>query len=173
MLWQSVFRALQTYFAARDWDALAQDFADDYCLDDRRRVVNAGVRHGRDAGVENTRVAAEIGLLTNTTSTIIASRGERLTLERFHASGADHESIQNDALNIVEIDADERIAAVVMFDVDDIDAAFAELDARYLAGEAAAHAHTWSVIAGTYAALTGTNFLRRRRIRFTSTIGRS
>ena len=40
-----------------------------------------------------------------------------------------------------------------MFDLDDIDAAFEELDARYLAGEAAAHAHTWSVIAGAYAAL--------------------
>ena len=39
-----------------------------------------------------------------------------------------------------------------MFDPDDIDAAFEELDARYLAGEAAAHAHTWSVIAGAYAA---------------------
>ena len=39
------------------------------------------------------------------------------------------------------------------FDLDDIDAAFEELDARYLAGEAAAHAHTWSVIAGVYAAL--------------------
>ena len=144
---------ISAHIAARDWDALAQDFADGYCLDDRRRVVNAGVMHGRDAGVDNTRVAAEVGLLTNTTSTIIASRGERLTLERFHASGADHESIQNEALNIVEIDADERIAAVVMFDVDDIDAAFAELDARYLAGEAAAHAQTWSVITRAYAAL--------------------
>ena len=40
-----------------------------------------------------------------------------------------------------------------MFDPDDIDAAFAELDARYLAGEAAAHAHTWSAIAKAYAAL--------------------
>ena len=46
----------------------------------------------------------------------------------------------------------DRIAAVVVFDVDDIDAAFEELDARYLAGEAAAHAHTWSVIAEAYAA---------------------
>ena len=55
-------------------------------------------------------------------------------------------------LSIVEIDADERIAAHVVFDLDDIDAAFAELDARYLAGEAAAHAHTWSVIAQAYAA---------------------
>ena len=50
-------------------------------------------------------------------------------------------------LSIVEIDADERIAARVVFDLDDIEAAFEELDARYLAGEAAAHAHTWSVIA--------------------------
>ena len=55
-------------------------------------------------------------------------------------------------LSIVEIDADDRIAASVVFDPDDIDAAFEELDARYLAGEAAAHAHTWSVIAGAYAA---------------------
>ena len=60
-------------------------------------------------------------------------------------------------LAVVEIDADERIAAVVVFDPDDIDAAFAELDARYLAGEAAAHAHTWSVIAGATPRSTGTN----------------
>ena len=40
-----------------------------------------------------------------------------------------------------------------MFDPDDIDAAFEELDARYLAGEAAAHSHTWSVISQAYAAL--------------------
>ena len=39
-----------------------------------------------------------------------------------------------------------------MFDPDDIDAAFEELDARYLAGEAAAHAHTWTVIAQVQAA---------------------
>ena len=63
------------------------------------------------------------------------------------------ETIQNDALNIVEIDADERIAGNVVFDLDDFDAALAELDARYIAGEAAAHAGTWSVIAGSFAAL--------------------
>jgi hypothetical protein len=148
---RSVAERISSHIAARDWGALAQDFADNYCLDDRR-VVNAGVMHGRGAGVDNTRVAAEVGLLTKTASTIIASRGERLTLERFHASGADRESIQNEALNIVEIDADERVAAVVMFDLDDIDAAFEELDARYLAGEAAAHARTWSVIARECAA---------------------
>ena len=61
--------------------------------------------------------------------------------------------VRHELLGIVEIDADDRIAARVVFDLDDIDAAIAELDARYLAGEAAAHAHTWSVIARAYAAL--------------------
>ena len=52
-----------------------------------------------------------------------------------------------EVLGVVEINADERIVATVAFGIDDIDAAFEELDARYLAGEAAAHAQTWSVIA--------------------------
>ena len=57
-------------------------------------------------------------------------------------------------LGLVEIDADNMTRAVVPFDSDDLDAAFAELDARYLAGEAAAHADIWSVITKSYA---GTN----------------
>ena len=32
------------YFAARDWDAMAEILADDISSDDRRRVVNAGIR---------------------------------------------------------------------------------------------------------------------------------
>ena len=53
-----------------------------------------------------------------------------------------------------------------MFDLDDIDAAFAELDARYLAGEAAGHAQAWSEIVQGYAALN------RHEIPPTSLIGR-
>ena len=56
-------------------------------------------------------------------------------------------------LGVVEINSHDQIAAIVVFDLDDFDAAIAELDARYLAGEAAAHAHTWSVISEAYAAL--------------------
>ena len=63
------------------------------------------------------------------------------------------DAFRTEVLCVVEIDADERIVASVSFDLDDIDAAFEELDARYLAGEAAAHARTWSVITGTYAAV--------------------
>ena len=102
--------------------------------------------------IKNLQVAADVGFELSMLSAI-AIRGERLVLARVRAAGRDPEAIQNDALNVVEIDADERIVAAVMFDLEDFDAAIAELDARYLAGEAAAHAHTWSVIAGSYAAL--------------------
>ena len=56
-------------------------------------------------------------------------------------------------LGLVETDLDGHIAAVILLDLEDIEAAFEELDARYLAGEAAAHARTWSVISGSYAAI--------------------
>ena len=90
-------------------------------------------------------------------------RAPRPRRARFSGDDQRPEAFRTEVLGIVEIDADDRIAATVMFDPDDIDAAFEELDARYLAGEAAAHAHTWSVIARAYAALNRRELPRRRR----------
>ncbi|OMC26522.1 hypothetical protein A5737_14700 [Mycobacterium colombiense] len=139
-------------FAARDWDSMAQIFAADYYNDDRRRVVNAGVRNGRDAAIEDLRVSTDVGLLTNITAELIASRGGRLILVRLGASGRDHPAIQLDVLQVLEYNADEQITAAVQFDPEDIDLACEELETRYLAGEAAAHARTWSLMQRTYAA---------------------
>ena len=92
--------------------------------------------------------------LTNITSTVIATRGERLALSRTRfwprpaARGVRRRGAQHRRDRRRRADRGTGIA----FDLDDIDAAFEELDARYLAGEAAAHAHTWSVIARSYAA---------------------
>ena len=138
------------HFAARDWDAVAQLSADDMSTDDRRRVVNAGIQHGRDAKIANMRALADVGV-TNTTSDGHCDPW-RTPRPQSHRRAAAVPRI-HEVLNIVEINADERIVAVVVFDLDDFDAAIAELDARYLAGEAAAHAHTWSVITRAYAAL--------------------
>ncbi len=69
-------------------------------------------------------------------------------------------------IDVVEINADNQIVSQVIFDVDDIDAALEELDARYLAGEAAAHSHTWSLIARAYA-----GFNRRRNPRGDAGLG--
>jgi class 3 adenylate cyclase len=142
------------YIAARDWDAMAEVIAEDACSDDRRRVVSAGVRRGRDAMIEELRAVVDVGV-KDIESVVIATRGDRLALMRTRASGGDKrpEAFRVELLNIVEIDTDNRIAAGVMFDIDDIDAAFEELDARYVAGEAAAHAHTWAVIARALAAI--------------------
>jgi DNA-binding SARP family transcriptional activator len=144
-----VFERLYSYFAAGDWDAVAKITANNVSVDDRRRVVNAGIRHGRDANIKDAQATVDVGFTMTVVGTT-ATRGERLALMRVRVSGSDSETIQNDALNIVELDADERIAADVVFDLDDLDAAIAELDSRYIAGEAAAHAGTWSVIARAY-----------------------
>jgi len=142
------------YFAQRDWDAVAEMLAEDIFDDDRRRVVNAGTLRGRDDVIADVSALADIGA-KNVASEVIAIRGARLVLNRARYSGSDErpEAFYVDALDIVEIDADERFVAHVAFDLYDIDAAFAELDARYLAGEAAAHSRTWSAIASGYAAL--------------------
>lgn len=143
---------LLTHLAAHDWDAMAQTMTDDIVVDDRRHVVNAGVRHGREAAIADSRAIADLGVMT-TTSTAIAARGEHLILTRLRAFGADPESFQIEILHLVQVVRDDQVAAIVMFDPDDIEAAFEELDKRYLDGEAAAHAHTWSIITHGFAAL--------------------
>ena len=146
-----VCERLLACFAAREWDALAETLADDVSTDDRRRVVGEGIRLGRDAVIAEISALAELGV-KNATSEFIATRGSHLVLRRFCTSGRDQrpEEFHVEVLDVIEINADERIVARVVFDPEDIDAAIAELDARYLAGEASAYAHTWSVITGTY-----------------------
>jgi class 3 adenylate cyclase len=152
------YERLRAYFAARDWYAVAELIADDIANEDRRRVVNQGMRVGRDATVASMRATADLGV-TNLTATVLATRGARLALtrDRFSVDDPGTEAfeagvLEAEVLGIVEIDAHDRIAARIAFDSDDIDAAFAELDARYLAGEAAAYANTWSAITRNYAA---------------------
>ena len=40
---------------------MAEMLADDIAIDDRRRVVNSGVRHGRDDHIADMRAVADIG----------------------------------------------------------------------------------------------------------------
>jgi hypothetical protein len=85
----------------------------------------------------------------------VAIRGDRLALSRETFRDADevNQPITVELIVLTEVADAELVSYTVFFDPDDIDAAFAELDARYLAGEAAAHAHTWSLIVGAYATL--------------------
>jgi hypothetical protein len=69
----------ETYFAARDWNAVATVLAPDICSDDRRRVVGGGLLRGRDAVMAATVASAEAELKIQR-SDPIATRGERLVL---------------------------------------------------------------------------------------------
>ena len=148
---------LFSYIAAGDWHAVTQATAENVSVDDRRRVVNAGILHGRDANIKDAQATVGVGFAMTMVG-VLATRGERLALIRVRVSGRDAGAIQNDALTVVEIDADDRIVAGVVFDLDDFDAPFAELDARYITGEGAAHAGTWSLIAGAFVALNRHEF---------------
>ena len=120
---------------AADWDAIASILAVDFCSDDRRRVTGAGTRRGRDAEIESMRVAADLG--AKFTVEVIATRGDRLVLTRARVS-VDQQQQQGffaDMLALVETNLDGHIAAAILLDLEDIEAAIAELDARYLAGE--------------------------------------
>jgi hypothetical protein len=149
-----VYERLNSCFAARDWAAITELLADDVSTDDRRRVVNSGRRRGRDAVIAEISAFAAIGVTTFTTD-IIAIRGERLVLGHSRTSNGDQrpDAFHNEVLRIVEIDACDRIAAVLAFDLDDFDAAVEELDTRYLAGEAAPYSAVWSAVVHGYVAL--------------------
>ena len=144
---------LQTAFASGDWTAIAENLAQDIATEDRRRPVNAGIRRGRDAEISGLRAAAAVGT-TAITSSLLAFRGRHLVLGRFDFSSNSElrNAFHSEMLGAIETDSDGRVASIVVFDPDEIDSAIAELDARYIAGEAAAHANAWSVIAKSYAA---------------------
>ena len=141
------------YLGAQNWAAMADILADDRCRDDRRRAVNAGLWAGRDVVIAELRETTDFGVLIGI-SELIATRGQRLVLGRVRWSASDQgaEAFQSEALCITEVEGDGQIAAIVMFDPDDLEGAIAQLDARYLAGDAAAHTEIWSVITRTYAA---------------------
>src|SRR5262249_34277103 len=82
------------------------------------------------------------------TPAILATRGERLALVRWVWSGAADTfgPSEIEFLEVVEVDASGRQTLNVTFDPGALDAAYAELDARYATGEAAAHARPLEVI---------------------------
>jgi hypothetical protein len=85
----------------------------------------------------------------------IAIRGSHLSLahEVWRDSDEENNPIAVELLTVMEVGDAGLLRVGVAFDPDDIDAAFAELDARYRDGESAAHARTWSVVAGAFSTL--------------------
>jgi class 3 adenylate cyclase/ketosteroid isomerase-like protein len=86
---------------------------------------------------------------------VLATRGDRLALVRmrFEASDGSIAPDDIDYLSIIEVDRHGVRTDQVRFELGDVDAAYAELDARYAAGEAQDHAAMWSALSGPRDAL--------------------
>ena len=93
---------------------------------------------------------------TTLTASLLATRGERVALFhiRLEVAGDVVGPSEIEHLNVNEVNASGAPVALVRFDAGDLDAAYAELDARFAAGEARIHArvaaslksfvHAWS-----------------------------
>lgn len=90
----------------------------------------------------------------------LAIRGARLSLTRdtYRDATATDQPITGEHLTLTEVDDDNLVRTSIRFDPDDIDAAVRELDARYVAGEAAAYSDTWSKSLTLTPHSTGTNY---------------
>jgi hypothetical protein len=133
-------RELFERFNARDWAGVEALAAPELVFDERRRILHNTC--GRDVWLEQFRVVYDVPASRFTTK-LLGTRGERLSLNlhRFtgEVAGGGGPLEVDDHLVLHEVDAEGRLVAIVLFDLEDQDAAHAELDARWTAGEATTH----------------------------------
>lgn len=129
-----LLRRILDAFARRDWEALGDCAREDVVVIDRRMGFGSTLE-GRRAAVENFRVIAQMGAV-EFVAVPLAVRGDKLLLarQRFVLEG-----FETELLAVGENDDEGRGLRMVFFDPDDLDAAYNELDERYLAGEGADH----------------------------------
>jgi tetratricopeptide (TPR) repeat protein len=125
---------------ARDWERLAALFPVGFRHIDRRPLIRLEL--DRDEWLASYRQMVE--MTSGFASEVLATRGERLGMMRVRWEGADHSTgpSEIESLAVVEVDGQGDALVVVEFDPDDLDAAYAELDERYAAGEAAPYARS-------------------------------
>jgi ketosteroid isomerase-like protein len=129
-------------WAERDWDTVSGAYVAGHHVDDRRRLMQMRLPDG-DARAALRFLFDVPG--SRWVVTPLATRGEHLVVSRYvfeGTAGADAGPIAIDYLAIDETNADGRFVETVLFDPDDLDAAYAELDRRYGAGDGR-HDATW------------------------------
>ncbi|MFN2428048.1 MAG: nuclear transport factor 2 family protein, partial [Candidatus Binatia bacterium] len=120
-------------------------FTDDFRYSDRRHLLrleldlDAFRRFSLDLSSMPSR---------NLQSSLLATRGERLCLVRLRVEvGSDDVGPSEiEHLNVVEVNAGGSCVALVRLDLDDLDAAYAELESRFQGGEAAKHPRATATI---------------------------
>jgi hypothetical protein len=110
---------------ARDWRALAELHAEDFHFDDRRRGLKA--TSDKQGLIARARATADVGVDAGDVSAVdVRGEGVALVKMSFVASDAGYVI---ETLCVIVLTAEGLLARVVQFDLDDLDAARAELDA--------------------------------------------
>ena len=117
--------------AARDLEAVAALCAPELVFDDRRRLNR--LRGDRELFLAANRLMAG----NRASRTVLATMGERLALSRVVWLGSDAIPLEVEVLDVVEVDGEGRLVALVAFDPGDRRAASAEMTERYHRGEGA------------------------------------
>jgi class 3 adenylate cyclase len=120
---------------AGDTDALEPLFAPTLVFEDRTR--RSLVRGDRETLLANDRLVS--ASRPHGSPRLVGTAGDRLALHHLAITGTT-QGVEFEAewLDLVEVDASGQLVAVIVFDLDDRAAAFAEAEARFAAGEGAA-----------------------------------
>jgi hypothetical protein len=123
--------------AARDWQRFTALFPAGFRRVDRERMAQLDV--DRNRYLDSLRPMFEMTSSPPTVA-VLATRGNRLAIVRvvWEGTGPSVGPSEIEWLDVVEVDDDGNVAELVAFDPRDLDAAYAEVDHRHAAGEAAA-----------------------------------
>ena len=129
--------AARRAWEGRELEAVRALYSPEFQSVDRRSLMH--VETDRDGMISALRPVFEMGLARS--GDLLATRGNRLALYRMRLHGGDDliGPSEVEFLQVIEASDERSRVAAVAFDPDDLDAAYAELDARYHAGEAAPH----------------------------------
>jgi ketosteroid isomerase-like protein len=135
-------RRFEEAVRVQDRERLAALLAPEFRNVDHRPMLRSDL--DRQQFVASFRPRLDGSSRNDSRSAQLATRGDRLVLMRICAEFVELEKgtgpSEIEFLQIWEVDTRRRIVGGVGFDLADLDAAYEELDARYLAGEAAPHA---------------------------------
>ncbi len=124
-------RRLHDAMHAKDWHAFVTRLAPNFEYSDRR--AGLATDYIGENALAAHRIAFEIDEVRNVRH-IVATRGESLALYHVLTTIRDGASgpAEMEGLGVIEVGADDRVVAQVLFDADDMTGAVDELDARYV-----------------------------------------
>lgn len=119
-------------YNARDFDTIAEQYAEDVEFVDRRPGLT-NVVQGRESQLEQMQVMFDLGTYQQP-NVLLARRGKHLFLIQVVWTNRDDNAlIEIDTLLLIEYNRDDKIVTVSVFEPNDLESAMTELEDRHIA----------------------------------------